>query len=120
MPRPLCFVDGGGTASGDSGVAVRCTDDVEYALGVPDVVNSLLEFSIKNAQPTPFRFAADHGPDPALLATADEESAVWYYPPLSKALVDLPHPANAKGRWEKPQLRTLSVARVGARALPPA
>ncbi len=113
-PRPLCFVDGGGTASGESGVAVRCTDDVEYALPVPSVVDKLLDFSIKNAQPTPFRFGADHGPDPALLASADEESAVWYYAPLSKEPVDIANPAEAKGRWAKPQLRTLSVARVGA------
>jgi FG-GAP repeat len=113
-PRPLCFVDGGGTASGDSGIAVRCTDDVEYALEVPAVVSKLLDFSIKNAQPTPFRFAADHGPDPALLATADEESAVWFYSPLSKVFTDVPNPADDKGRWAKPELRTLSVARIGA------
>jgi len=112
MPRDLCFVDGGGTASGDSGVAVRCTDFVEYALPVPAVVDKLLDFSIKNAQPTPFRFGADHGPDPAFLATADEESAVWYYPALSKTFVELPHPAEARGRWEKPRLRTLAVARM--------
>jgi hypothetical protein len=117
-PLPLCFVDGGGTASGASGIAVRCTgdansDNVEYALQVPAVVDGLLEFSIKNAQPTPFRFAADRGPDPALLASADEESAVWYYPPLSKVPVDVPHPVNAKARWSKPELRTLAVARVG-------
>jgi hypothetical protein len=115
-PRPLCFVDGGGTASGELGLAVRCTDDVEYALEVPEPVLELLEFSIDNAQPTPFRFAADRGPDPALLATADEESAVWYYGPLSKAFDELPNPANAKGKWPKPELRTLSVARVGADA----
>lgn len=114
MPRSLCFVDGGGTASGDTGVAVRCTDDVEYGLDVPPVVAGLLDFSITNAQPTPFRFGADHGPDPAFLATADEESAVWYYPPLSKTFVNVLNPADAKGRWAKPELRTLSVARVGA------
>ena len=61
-PRSLCFVDGGGTASGDSGVAVRCTDDVEYALPVPGVVDGLLKFSFQESQPTPFRFAADRGP----------------------------------------------------------
>lgn len=117
MPRPLCFVDGGGTASGDTGVAVRCTDDVEYGLDVPSAVTALLDFSIKNAQPTPFRFAADHGPDPALLATADEEGAVWYYGPLSKAFDELPNPADArKGIWANPRLRTLAVARVGAEA----
>ena len=115
-PRELCFVDGGGTASGDRGVAVRCKDDVEYALEIPAVVSKLLDFSINNAQPTPFRFGADHGPDPAFLATADEESAVWYYPSLSKRLVDIPNPADAKGRWEKPVLRTLGVARIGADA----
>ncbi len=112
----LCFVDGGGTASGDRGVAVRCKDDVEYALDVPKVVSSLLEFSINNAQATPFRFGADHGPDPAFLATADEESAVWYYPSLSKVFLDIPNPADSKGRWDKPVLRTLAVARIGAEA----
>jgi FG-GAP repeat len=111
-PRPLCFVDGGGTASRDSGVVVRCTDDVEYALPVPEVVNDLLDFSFRETQPTPFRFAADRGPDPTLLATADEESAVWFYPALSKVPVDLPNPAESKGRWTKQRLRTLSVARV--------
>lgn len=114
-PRPLCFVDGAGTVfSGDTGVIVRCTDAVEYALDVPDVVSNLLEFSIKNTQPTPFRFAGDHGPDPALLATADEESAVWFYPSLSRTFVEVPNPADGKGRWSKPVLRTLSIARVGA------
>ena len=111
-PRDLCFVDGGGTASGDTGVVLRCTDDVEYALPVPTVVSKRLDFSFKNSQPTPFRFGADHGPDPALLASADEESAVWYYPSLSKKFVDLPNPAESKGRWT-PELRTLAVARVG-------
>ena len=112
-PRDLCFVDGGGMASRESGVVVRCTDDVEYALPVPTVVSKRLTFSIENAQPTPFRFGADHGPDPAFLASADEESAVWYYPSLSKKFVDLPNPAESKGRWNKSQLRTLAVARVG-------
>lgn len=115
-PRDLCFVDGGGTASSESGVVVRCTDDVEYALPVPKVVDTLLDFSIKSAQPTAFRFGADHGPDPAFLATADEESAVWYYPALSKTFVELPNPAESKGRWEKPQLRTLAVARLAGDA----
>ena len=115
-PRDLCFVDGGGIASGEAGVAVRCTDDVEYALPVPTVVDKLLDFSIKNAQPTPFRFGAEHGSDPAFLATADEESAVWYYPSLSKSFVDLPNPADAKGRWEKPKQRTLAVARMAGEA----
>jgi len=112
-PRPLCFVDGGGTASSEVGIAIRCIDDVEYALKVPDSANELLEFSIKSAQPTPFRFAADHGPDPTLLATADEENAVWFYPALKKAFVELANPISAKGYWEKPRLRTLAVARVG-------
>jgi FG-GAP repeat len=113
-PEALCFVDGAGTASKDTGVVVRCTDDVEYALDIPTVAQNLLTFSINNSQPTPFRFGADHGPDPALLASADEESAVWYYPPLSKKLVDIPNPASSTGKWEKPQMRTLAVARVGA------
>src|SRR4051812_2485180 len=69
MTLDLCFVDGGGSASDDTGVAVRCKDDTEYALEVPGVVSSQLEYSIKNDQPMPFRFGADHGPDPAFLAT---------------------------------------------------
>jgi hypothetical protein len=47
------------------------------------------------------------------LATADEESAVWYYPALSKTFVDMPNPTDRRGRWDKPQVRTLSVARIG-------
>jgi hypothetical protein len=115
-PRNLCFVDGGGTASRHSGVVVRCDDNVEYALPVPAVVTGLLGFSSMNAQPTPFRFGADHGPDPAFLASADEETAVWYYPPLSKTFVELLNPAHAKGRWEDQQLRTLAVARMAGDA----
>jgi hypothetical protein len=114
--QDLCFVDGGGAVFGDLGVVVRCTDKVEYALPVPPVVEGRLDFSIKNAQPTPFRFGADHGPDPAFLASADEEGAVWYYPPLSKTFVNLPNPAHTKGRWEEPQLRTLAVARLAGDA----
>jgi hypothetical protein len=112
----LCFVDGGGSAADDTGVAVRCKDDTEYALEVPSVVRSQLDYSIKNDQPMPFRFGADHGPDPAFLATADEETAVWYYPSLSRHFVEIPNPADAKGRWGKSGtqlLRTLSVARIG-------
>jgi hypothetical protein len=121
-PQPLCFVDGAGTVpSGDAdgddtGVVVRCVDDVEYALDVPLVVADLLDFSFRNTQPTPFRFAADGGPDQAFLATADEETAVWFYPSLSRAFVDIPNPASTKGRWDAPQRRTLAVARVGGDA----
>jgi FG-GAP repeat len=112
----LCFVDGAGVASGDRGVVVRCFNDVEYALPVPDAVDSLLDFSITEAQPTPFRFATDPGPSPALLATALEETAVWYYPPLSQRFVELPNPAGSRGRWEAERERTLAVARVGEEA----
>ena len=34
--RNLCFANGAGKASGDTGVVVRCTDDVEYALPMPE------------------------------------------------------------------------------------
>jgi hypothetical protein len=118
-PEDLCFVDGAGTASGDTGIALRCTDDVEYALDIPTVDQKLLTFSINNAQPTAFRFGADHGPDPALLASADEESAVWYYPPLSKSFIDIPNPAASPTKsgaqpWDKPESRNLAIARIGA------
>lgn len=112
----LCFVDGAGVASMKRGVVVRCTNDVEYALPVPAVVDDFLDFSITAAQPTPFRFAGDRGPDPALLASADETTAVWYYPPLSQKFVDVPNPAGSKGRWEKDVERKLAVARVGESA----
>lgn len=114
MRRDLCFVDGAGTASGADGIVVRCTDDVEYTLDMPEVAFRLLTFSLKNAQPTLFRFGADHGPDPALLATADEESAVWYYPPLNRRdFVDLPNYAETSQRWTKNRPRNLTIARVG-------
>jgi hypothetical protein len=116
VPEQLCFVDGAGTTAGDTGVVVRCTDDVEYALEVPKVVSTLLNFSFANTQPTPFRFGGDRGPDPAFLASADEESAVWFYPSLSRDFVDIPNPADARGRWEKPKERKLAVARIGADA----
>jgi hypothetical protein len=116
-PEDLCFVDGAGPAGekGDIGVAVRCTDAVEYALPIPSNVKSLLSFSLENNQPTAFRFGADRGPDPALLASADEETSVWYYPPLSRSFVALPNPADARGRWAKAS-RTLAIARVGGDA----
>jgi hypothetical protein len=111
--RDLCFVDGAGVAAGDTGVVVRCTDDVEYALPVPGNVAELLEFSKDAVQPTAFRFGADQGPDPALLASADEETSVWYYPPLADDFVELDNPADDRGRWDKDVMRTLAVARVG-------
>jgi hypothetical protein len=111
--RDLCFVDGAGSTADGTGVIVRCTDDVEYALPVPALADTLLGFSIDLGQPTAFRFGADHGPDPAFLATADEERAVWYYPPLSQDFVDIPDPVDARGHWPKDTERTLGVARVG-------
>ncbi|HEY6081184.1 MAG TPA: hypothetical protein VIW29_20355 [Polyangiaceae bacterium] len=122
--RPLCFVDGAGTAAGDPGVVVRCYDEVEYALDVPADVAELLEFSINRAQPTQFRFGADHGAAPTLLATADEEDAVWFYPALDskRRFVEIPYPAESRGRWPEvtdvtsahpPNARNLTVARVG-------
>jgi hypothetical protein len=117
QPEDLCFVDGAGTASKDTGIVVRCTDDVEYTLDMPVVAQKRLQFSIDNTQPTAFYFGADHGPDPALLASAQEESAVWYYPSLSRSFVDVPNPAASNGKWEAleiSEVRTLAVARVGA------
>jgi hypothetical protein len=110
--RDLCFVDGAGSASGDTGLVVRCTDDVEYALDMPEPAVELLDFSIDNAQPTLFRFGADYGDSPAVLASADEETAVWYYPPLSRKFISIPNPADARGRWEEEQARNLAIARV--------
>jgi hypothetical protein len=96
--RDLCFVDGAGIASNDRGVVVRCTDDdVEYTLPLPDAADSLLEFSIEHSQPTLFRFATDNRANPLLLATAVEESAVWFYPPLSQKFVEIPQPFDGKG-----------------------
>jgi hypothetical protein len=124
MIRPLCFVDGAGTASVDTGVVVRCNDDVEYALDVPENVDELLQFSINRNQPTMFRFGADHGYATTLLATADEERSVWFYPALDskRRFVEIPYPAGERGRWPKVEDvtsvqpkngRNLTVARVG-------
>lgn len=122
MRRDLCFVDGAGTAAQDTGLVVRCTDDVEYTLDLPENPQELLEFSIDNAQPTLFRFGSDRGSDPALIANADETRDVWYYPPLSRELIMLPYPGDERGRWpqtivEKDGSRSLTrnstVARVG-------
>lgn len=111
--RDLCFVNGIGSAVGDEGLVVRCTDDVEYALDMPEVAVELLDFALSNAQPVLVRFGADHGTSPALLASADEETAVWYYPPLSRKFVDIPNPADSRGRWAEDQARNLAIARVG-------
>ncbi len=124
MIRPLCFVDGAGTASVDTGVVVRCNDDVEYALDVPENVDELLQFSINRNQPTLFRFGADHGYGTTLLATADEERSVWFYPALDskRRFLEIPYPDSDRGRWptvedvasSQPKYgRNLTVARVG-------
>jgi len=125
-PEDLCFVDGAGPAGekGELGVAVRCTDAVEYALPVPSKVEDLIRFARDNNQPTAFRFGADRGPDPGLLASADEETYVWYYPSLSRSFTELSNPADGKSRWAKKPAnfegdypwRTLAVARVGGDA----
>lgn len=109
--RDLCFVDGAGTASGERGLVVRCADDVEYHLEIPRAADKLLEFSLGSNQPTLFRFGADHAPETAFLATADEERAVWYYPPLSRDFVELPYPGAKE--WPEDPNRALAVARVG-------
>lgn len=116
-PEPLCFVDGAGSGGGtdaSQGVIARCIDNVEYVMDVPEGAGKLLDFSIKNGQPTQFRFGADRGPDPGLLATADEETDTWYYPPLTRTKPkELLNPADSKGRWTKNKTRTLAIARVG-------
>jgi hypothetical protein len=112
-PVPLCFVDGGGSTSEDRGLIVRCTTDVEYVLPTPEVVDETLDFSIRSAQPMLFRFAVDNSPAPALLATADIETAVWYYPPSSQSIVNIANPTDGKGRWTKEIERKLAIARVG-------
>jgi hypothetical protein len=120
--RDLCFVDGAGTASQETGLVVRCTDDVEYTLDLPEDARELLDFSIDNAQPTQFRFGADRGDGPTLVANADEVREVWFYPPFSRDLVMLPYPADERGRWPETILekdgtfsntRESTVARVG-------
>jgi hypothetical protein len=119
--RDLCFVDGAGTAAQETGIVVRCNDDVEYTLDMPEIPREALDWAIDNSQPTLFRFGADRGPDPALIANADEAQDVWYYPPLSRELVMLPYPADSKGRWpetfeqggSRRLTRNSTVARVG-------
>jgi hypothetical protein len=116
-PGDWCFVDGGGVAKDEQGVVVRCLDHVELALPVPTAVDGRITFAIQQAQPTPFRFAVGRGAPSALLATADEEGAVWFYPTGSKRFVELPNPTDTrKGAWDSPRERTLAVARVGESA----
>lgn len=114
-PEDLCFIDGAGAGGGTDnkqGLIARCIDNVEYVLGIPDGAAKLLKFSIDNGQPTQFRFGADRGPNPGLLATADEERDTWYYPPLSRDFFELTNPADSKGRWTKDKQRALAIARV--------
>jgi hypothetical protein len=113
--RDLCFVDGAGTAPEGPGLVVRCANDVEYKLAIPKVADKLLEFSIQKNQPTLFRFGADNGEAPAFLATAEEESAVWYYPSLTRDFVSLDYPDGGKWPLDPAHVivRTLAVARVG-------
>lgn len=113
-PGDWCFVDGGGVAKDEQGVVVRCADHVELALPVPKSVDGRITFSIQQSQPTPFRFGTDHATPTSLLASADEEGAVWFYPSGSKKFIELLNPADArKGLWENPRERTLAIARVG-------
>lgn len=112
-PIPLCFVNGAGAMSEGRGIVVRCTTDVEYVLPTPKVVDDTLEFSIRSAQPMHFRFAVDNSGAPALLATAEIETAVWYYPPTSQKFVTVANPADGKGRWPEETERRLAIARAG-------
>jgi FG-GAP repeat len=117
-PVELCFVNGAGTISSTTGVSVRCTGGVEYVLQVPEPAAELLESAVDEDQPALFRFAADHGYGPALLASAEAASNVWYYPPLTRRpFVELQNPADPGGRWDKAAPRTLAMARVGAQRL---
>jgi hypothetical protein len=112
--RERCFVDGAGVAfTGDRGLIVRCLDHVELGLPVPPAADARIKFAVETPQPSPFRFATDSGAPSMLLASADEEPEVWFYPPGSKKFVVLPNPADAqRGRWEVHK-RTLAVARIG-------
>ena len=74
----LCFVLGVGEAANGAGLLVRCLDQTEYALGVPDgVKNALVDPVLQSGEGQPVYLAADKDSQASVIAGAPGQT-----PPL--------------------------------------
>ncbi|HET7542442.1 MAG TPA: hypothetical protein VFK05_21380 [Polyangiaceae bacterium] len=86
--RPLCFAVGSGKVV-DLGLVVRCQDDSEYTLRMPQTAQDLLAQAITQDKPRDFPLATDRGQDPVLLASLPEQHLAWFYPQKSLTFSEL-------------------------------
>jgi len=96
--RPLCFAVGAGTVSGGtvrSGLVMRCKDNTEYALGMPQAAQDLLATSIAKGEPHDHPMATDRTDHPLLLASLPEKHLAWFYPARSTQFSELALPPGA-------------------------
>ncbi|MEZ4228893.1 MAG: FG-GAP repeat protein [Polyangiaceae bacterium] len=94
---PLCFVLGVGEAANGSGLLVRCQDQTEYALGVPDgVKNALVDPVLQTGEGQALYLAADKDDQASVIAGAPAQTPplAWFYPPDSMTPIELLPSAN--------------------------
>ncbi|MEZ4370920.1 MAG: FG-GAP repeat protein [Polyangiaceae bacterium] len=93
----LCFVLGVGEAANGAGLLVRCLDQTEYALGVPDgVKNALVDPVLQSGEGQPVYLAADKDSQASVIAGAPGQTPplAWFYPPDSMTPIELLPSAN--------------------------
>lgn len=95
---PLCFVLGVGEAANGAGLLVRCQDQTEYALGVPDGVRNALVNPVLQQETVDSEvyLAADKDDQASVIAGAPAQTPplAWFYPPDSMNAIELLPPAN--------------------------
>ncbi len=94
---PLCFVLGVGQAANGAGLLVRCLDQTEYVLGVPDgVKNALVDPVLQSTEGQEVYLAADKDEQASVIAGAPAQTPplAWFYPPDSMTPIELLPSAN--------------------------
>ncbi len=85
-----CFASGVGRAGRDSGVLLRCAERFEFALPVPDDVESgVVEPVVGGATRADLVLFADAISEPALVVGARDLGRAFYYEPLGTEPIDL-------------------------------
>jgi hypothetical protein len=95
----FCFITGIGQSGDSSGLLVRCEDDTQFVLPVPEQVErEIIEPYLElESLPGVVHLAVDRAEAPAVLAGVPLLGLAFFYSPLSRTPVPLPAAANDLG-----------------------
>jgi hypothetical protein len=109
--QELCFAVGTGTSSNADGIVVRCLNEVEYGLEIPNGAKEFVLDPLLDGTPellVPLVLASDASETPALLAGVPFDQRAWFYAPNGFDFVALPAPGDDESFGT-----TLAVLRIG-------